>query len=303
MVAADLVDAVATEFLEERVGQDDRHHRLAHDAGRRHRADVTALDDGLDGFLGREIDRFEGRPQRRERLHGGTHDHGLAVGHPTLEASGVVARAPKATVGVEEDLVVDGGARAPRCLEAEAQLDALDGLNGGEGLGEAAVETPIPLHVGAEPDRTAEGDDLEDATQRVALGLRVVDGRDDGRLGLRMSAADLRGLRALLDLVPRHLEVEGRSDAADLGDVTEDRDPEFRQQALGHARHRDPRGRLASAGALEHVADVAVAVLHRAREVCVPGARARHFLVRGARLGRSDRHRGFPVLPVSIRDL
>src|SRR5437899_11454740 len=59
VVAADLVDAVATEFLEERVGQDDRHHRLSLDAGRRHRSEVIVLDVGLVGLLRRVMYLFE----------------------------------------------------------------------------------------------------------------------------------------------------------------------------------------------------------------------------------------------------
>src|SRR6267143_2111502 len=96
VVAADLFDAVAAELLEEGVGEDDRHHGLAHDASRRHRADVAALHHRLHRFLGGEIHRLERRAQRRERLHGGAHDERLAVGHAALQAARVVGRAVEA---------------------------------------------------------------------------------------------------------------------------------------------------------------------------------------------------------------
>src|SRR5947209_4487189 len=68
------------------------------------------------------------------------------------------------------------------------------------------------------------------------------------------------------------------------------------------SRRAHPRGRLAGAGALEHVADVAVAVLHGAGEVGVPGAGPRHFLLRRARLGHRHAHGRLPVLPVAVGD-
>src|SRR6266513_4641383 len=63
VVAADLLKAVAAELFEEGVGEDDRHHGLAHDAGRRHRADVAPLDNGLDRLFGREVHRLERRAE------------------------------------------------------------------------------------------------------------------------------------------------------------------------------------------------------------------------------------------------
>src|SRR5207245_11147563 len=103
----------------------------------------------------------------------------------------------------EEDLVVDRRARAPRGLEAEAQLAALDRLDRAERLREPAVEPAIPLHVGAEPHGAAEGDDLEHAPERVALLAGGVDRLDHRRLGGRLGAADLGGLGPPGEPLPR----------------------------------------------------------------------------------------------------
>src|SRR3989442_1676663 len=116
-------------------------------------------------------------------------------------------------------------------------------------------------------------------------------------------AADFRAPGARGELAPRDVEVRGDADAADLGDVAQDCDTELGEQPLGHARHRHACGGLARARALEDVADVVMAVLHGAGEVRVARPRPRDLLLRRARLGSADRHRGLPVLPVAVGDL
>src|SRR5207245_2149282 len=86
-----------------------------------------------------------------------------------LQTARIVRLALEPALGVEEDLVVDRRARAPRGLEAQAQLAALDRLDRAERLREPTVEPAVPLHVGAEPHGAAEGDDLEHAPERAAL--------------------------------------------------------------------------------------------------------------------------------------
>src|SRR5438128_1737876 len=139
VVAPDLLESVAAELLQEGPGQDDGHHRLAHDAGGRDGADVAPLDHGLHRFLGCQIDRSQRRAERRERLHRRPGDHRLAVGHAALQAARVIRRAPEPALVVEEDLVVNRRTRPARGLEAEAELAALDRLNRADGLGAAAV--------------------------------------------------------------------------------------------------------------------------------------------------------------------
>ena len=72
------------------------------------------------------------------------------------------------------------------------------------------------------------------------------------------------------------------------------------EQRPRHRAGRDPRGGLASAGPLEHVARVVEAVLEDAREVRVPGTNARHPF--GLESPRLDLHRTLPVLPVAVLD-
>src|SRR5438132_107938 len=133
--------------------------------------------------------------------------------------------------------------------------------------------------------------------------LGGVDRLDHRRLGGRIGAADLGGLGAPGELVPRDLKVGADADPSDLGDMAQDRDPELVEHPLRHARDRHARGRLARARALEDVPDVVVAVLHGAGEVGVARPWSRDLLLRGARLGRADGHRGLPVLPVAVGDL
>src|SRR5260370_20994512 len=153
VVAPDLLAAVAADLPEQGLGEDDRHQGLAHDAGRRHGADVAALDDGLDRLLRGEVHRLERRAERGQGLHRGADDDRLAVRHPALEAAGVVGLALEAALGVEQDLVVDARAGAPRGLEAEAELAALDRLDRAERLRGPAVEPAVPLPLRPPPRR------------------------------------------------------------------------------------------------------------------------------------------------------
>src|SRR5262249_23110419 len=174
-----------------------------------------------------------------------------------------------AAVRVEQNLVVHLGAGAARRLEAHTDLGALDGVDGAEGPRESAVELAVPLHVGAEADGAVEGDDFEDAPQGVACRLGPIDGFDHGALGRGIGATDLRGFSASTDLFPRKLQ-GADVHATDFRDVAQDGDPELTEDALGHARYRHAGGGLPRARALQHVADVAVPVLHGPRQIGVP---------------------------------
>src|SRR6266545_3876819 len=299
IVSPDLLDAVARELLEEGLGQHQRHHGLAHHSRGGHRADVAAFDHGFHRLLGRHIHGAEGLAQRRDRLHGGPHDDGLAVGHPALEAARAIGAPVEAAGGVEQDLVVDLGAGSSRGLEAHADLGAFDGVNGAEGSGEPAVELAVPLHIRAQADGAVEGHHLEDATQRIAGRLRLIDGLDHGALGRGVSAADFGCFRARPDLVPRYFQ---RSDAhaADLRHVTQDGDAELTQDALGHSGHGHARRGLACARALEDIADIAMPVLHGPGQVRMPRARPRHRLGRRPRRRLVHGHGVLPVLPVPV---
>ena len=66
----------------------------------------------------------------------------------------------------------------------------------------------------------------------------------------------------------------GQHHVADRGDVAGDADAEAAEQLPGEAAGGHARGRFAGAGALEHVADVVVAVLDRAGQIGVARAAA-----------------------------
>ena len=157
-----------------------------------------------------------------------------------------------------------------------ADADGLDGRNRHQRLGEPAVELAVPLHVAAEPGRHAAGDDLEAAAHRVARLAR----RDRSR---RSSAARPRDRRSAAASRRESLARPRTSPPADRASDAEPIDTTWltisastsrkqlaRDRADGHAR-----GRLARARALEHVADVVVAVLHDARQIGVAGPRPR----------------------------
>ena len=74
-----------------------------------------------------------------------------------------------------------------------------------------------------------------------------------------------------------------------------DADPERAQELLGDRSGRHPGRGLAGARALEHVADVGVAVLEEPREVGVAGPRRVHLLDLGV-----DGPRVHPLLPVRV---
>src|SRR5262249_38828146 len=215
------------------------------------------------------------------------HHDRLAVRHAALEAAGIVRGAPEPLTGIEQDLVVDTGARTTRRLESHADLASLDGLDRAEGLREAAIEAPIPLDVGPEPDGAAERDDFEDAAERVAFALGLVDGSDHRGLGGGVGAPDFGALRAPSDLVPGNVELADAR-AADLRHVTQHRDAEFGEEPLRDTRDRHASGCLPGAGALQHITDVSVAVLHRTGEVGVPGARTRDLFLCGPWLRDRD---------------
>ena len=89
---------------------------------------------------------------------------------------------------------MDLRAGTARRLEAEANLGALDGMDGAEGSGQAAVELAVPLDVRAQAHGAAEGDHLEDPAQGIAGSLGLVDRLDHAPLRLGVRAADFGGL-------------------------------------------------------------------------------------------------------------
>src|SRR5262249_24708110 len=148
------------------------------------------------------VDGAQGLPQRGDWLHGGPHDDGLPGGDAALETARTVRPAGESGVAVEEDLVVNAGARSAGRLETQANPRLLDRMDGAERLGEKPVELPVPLHVRPEADGAAKRDHLEYAPERVTGRLGLVDRGDHGALSLERGAPHLGLLGAAANFVP-----------------------------------------------------------------------------------------------------
>ena len=126
------------------------------------------------GLLRRDVDRAQRLGQRRQRLHRGARVERIAGRHAALQPAGVVRLAVVAALRRPEDLVVRLRARLAGEVEALPQPDALDRLDRAQRAGDPAVEALLPGDVRAEPRHEPEGDDLEDAADRlVGLALDV----------------------------------------------------------------------------------------------------------------------------------
>ena len=173
-------------------------------------------------------------------------------------------------------------------------------------LREPAIELAVPLHVGAEPRRHAGGDDLERAAERVAGVLRGVDGGHHPLLDFRIDAAQWSVVGQGLCVGERHRSRRRQHRVPDRRDVAGDAHAEPAEELSGERAGGHACGRLACAGALEHVADVGVSVLDRAGQVRMARARPRDVRPLGAGGAlwhfRLDVHRLLPVDPVAIAD-
>ena len=177
-----------------------------------------------------------------------------------------------------------------------ADRDALDRLDRGDGAGEAAVEAVFPGDVRAEPGDEAEGAHLEAAAEALVRLAQAVDLLDHRLARLRVEAAD----RVLVDA--RRSPPGARSSRS--GARTEaiwmtwlwTLDAERGEEAAGDRAGGDAGGGLAGAGALEHVADVGVAVFLGADEVGVAGPRQVDLVG----LEPLDRPGVHPLLPVGV---
>src|SRR5687768_927942 len=82
----EIVGGVVAELLAERVGEDERDHRLADDARRRYDAGIAALDVAGRVFSAAQIDGGKRLHERRDRLERDVDEEVLAVRHAALEA-------------------------------------------------------------------------------------------------------------------------------------------------------------------------------------------------------------------------
>jgi hypothetical protein len=254
---------------------------------------------------GRDVDRAQGVRHRRDRLHTGPHAQERARGHPALRAAGAVARPGDAVLG-DEELVVGGRPAASGGLEAVADLDALDGLDAHERLRELRVQAPIPLHMGAEPRRQSVGEHLDDAAQRVARLLRVVDLLDHACGCLRVEAAQRVGVEAVDVVGRRPRGIRGHLHGSDRQGVADEPDAELGEEGAREGSESHAGGRLTGARALEDGARLVERVLLHADEVCVSRTRAGEGGAAAAgALGELDRlgaHHLDPLGPLGVAD-
>jgi hypothetical protein len=171
---------------------------------------------------------------------------------------------------------------------------------------QTAVQALVPLRVGAETDGSAVDDDLEDAAQRVAgrarrpneaprlVGEALVAGANVRRFD-GFPPGMIPGVLVYLQL-GRRLGA-GRADAHR---VAAHLDAEVAEEEPGQGAGGNARRGLAGAGALQHVPQVVVAVLHHAGEVGVTGAQTRDRRRRVR--DRLDVHAALPVGPVQVVD-
>src|SRR5439155_23606706 len=102
---AEVVDIVVAELLAERVGEDEREHRLGDDAGRRNDADIAPFD-VRGGWLTRpQVRGRERLHERRDRLERDLDDDVLAVRHAALEAACAVPRSRECAIADDDRIV------------------------------------------------------------------------------------------------------------------------------------------------------------------------------------------------------
>ena len=240
------------------------------------------------------VDRAKRLGQRRDRLQRGTDDERLAVRHPALDPSGAVGLAVPAPLLGPEDLVVRLRARSPSHLPRLPHRDALHRLDRDQSLGEAAVEPGVPARVRAESGHEPEGTNLEDAAEALVRLPEPIDLGDHRLARLGVQAANRRLVDGIEVLRPEVLALRG-SDRADLDHMAVNARPEGAQELLRQRSGRHPGRRLASAGALEDVANVGLAELEQPGQVGVAWARRVDLLDL-----RVHRPRAHPLLPVRV---
>ena len=125
------------------------------------------------------------------------------------------------------------GAGRLGCSHAAAEFHGLHCLQAHQRLREQAVETLVPVGVGADAGRQAVNDDLEDAADGVAGAERLVDLGLHGGFGFGVGAGEQKSplSRYAREFVEVNLARE--LGGADADDVAHYMHAEFAQQQLG----------------------------------------------------------------------
>ena len=156
------------------------------------------------------------------------------------------------------------GPRSPGGGEAVADLDTFHGLDAHECEREPRVELAVVVHVGAQARRRTEGHHLEYPAHRVARLPRSVDLGNHLRGGGRVEAPHRRRVHNPAILRTGKTRPGRRLHFADLDDVREHLDAQLGQECLAEVAQAHPGRGFAGAGTLQHVPNIAEAVLHHA---------------------------------------
>jgi CIC family chloride channel protein len=205
------------------------------------------------GLQGVEIDAGHALAEGGDGFLVGRDHHVLAVGNAAFEAARAVGGAGPAALFRAPDGVVGGAAETAGGLDARADLDRLDGVDREDGLGQAAVELLVPLHVRAEPHGHVVGDHGDGAAEGVPLVLRLFD--EAHHLGLQraVDGAQGRGFVHLEQVFPvGHGPVH--ADRSQEADAALDLDAEFGEEHPGQGPGRHARRGLSRRGAFQDVA-------------------------------------------------
>ena len=304
MVPGDLLERVPAELFQERLGQDEGGHRLAHDTRGGDGRYVRALHLRLELVLRFEIDAVQGLGQRGQRLDVDPDADLFAVGDAPLQAAGVIrgpVEAPRRPVVV--NLVVELRPHPSCGLDAVPDGDRLDRLDRADCGRQPGVQAQVPVPVAPQTGGNTVRQDLERAAHGVAGLQGAIDLLDHLLLDSGVRAAQRRPFRRH-DPIPRHLGQGRERGRSQRHRVACHLHIELPQELLAHSPDGHARRRLARRGPLEDVACVLRVVLQGPGQVGMPGSRAREPLALGLLdVDRLDGHRRLPVRPVAVGDL
>src|SRR3989442_14129191 len=291
---AEVVDVVVAELLAERVGEDEREHRLGNPARRGHDADIAAFDVGRRRLARAKVGRGQWLHERRDRFERDLENDVLAVRHAALQAARAVALPDERAVPNADRIVHRASALAGR-RERVGELHALRALDRHERLRDAPVEAAVPLRERSEARYDAgrpQGDDPAEGISGVAGGG---DGGDHGTAALGIGAADL----ARLDRVA--VEARLAHDVPHRPRLARALGPPDAAHRLRDCAGGDAGRRLPGTRPLDDVPHVGMPELERACEIGVTRAQPGHRI--GWFRDGLDAHHAFPVHGVAVGDL
>ena len=178
---------------------------------------------------------------------------------------------------VERDRIVHFGTAPQRRLASEADLHALHRLNPEHRRTDAGVEALFAATAGPQARRHAEDVDLDEASDGVAILLRLPDPRPDRLACDLVGAEKIAAIAGVPDPRERlRVDLDGRDDIERPSKKREALDAVASQEATGRSSGCGVSRRFAGARAFDHVAAVAGQELHAASQIGVSGTRSRH---------------------------